>query len=81
MEKVKLEFKPEQCISDYLTIYIPPYRRFSIPFTNNTHQQSRAEANPLFDPFPIVASGIGRRQIRVWGATGDSHGTWACHMI
>ena len=82
MEKVKLEFKPEQCISDYLTIYISPLTNcFSIPFTNNT-QQSQAEANPLFAthielPFPLLpVGGIGWRQIRVWAATGDSHGTW-----
>ena len=32
MEKVKLEFKPEQCISDYLTIYIPPSPTFQYSF-------------------------------------------------
>ena len=69
MERVKLEFKLwEQCICRYLSIYIFLHHpRFSIPFTIIHNHQER-EAFVCNNPPPIVVSGIGSRQIRVWSA-------------
>ena len=55
----------KQCISFYLTIYVFP-TKFQYSFYNT----QSPEANPLFatpPPPSIVLSGIGWRQIKVWG--------------
>ena len=79
MEKVKLEFKPEQCISDYLTIYIP-LTDVSVFLLQTIHTNNHELKQILcLIPFPLLRAELAGGKLGFGGLqeTLMGRGQWA----